>query len=141
MIKGIDYIGVGVGGLIINNSNELLLILRKKSPEKNFWSIPGGAIEFGETAENAVIREVKEELNIDCKIKKFIGFTNHILIKDKIHWIALSFELIITNGYPTIVEQNSHAAIQWFSLNQLPSNLTMPTKETIYRIKHGNEKY
>lgn len=45
MIQGKDYIGVGCGAFIVNEKNELLLQLRNKAPEKEYWSIPGGRVE------------------------------------------------------------------------------------------------
>ena len=58
MIQGKDYIGVGCGAFIVNENNEVLLQLRNKAPEKEYWSIPGGKVELFEKMEDAVKREV-----------------------------------------------------------------------------------
>ena len=52
-----------VGALILNKSNEILLV--KSYKWKDFWTVPGGHIEVGETAENAIKREVMEEVGLD----------------------------------------------------------------------------
>ncbi|MBD3279522.1 MAG: NUDIX domain-containing protein, partial [Candidatus Pacebacteria bacterium] len=59
---GKDHIGVGVGALIFNDEGHLLLTLRgeKAKNERGKWEIPGGAVEFGETIEQALKREMKE---------------------------------------------------------------------------------
>lgn len=46
MKPGKDYIGVGCGAVILNKNNEILLQLRNKAPEKEYWSIPGGKVEM-----------------------------------------------------------------------------------------------
>jgi len=60
--------------LILENENgEILFGKRKLLPKKGFFDLPGGFIEFNEKAEEAVIREVKEELGIKIKKPKFFG--------------------------------------------------------------------
>lgn len=55
--------------IIINEQGKILIAKRSNTDErfKNYWSLPGGTAEKGETFENALKREIKEELN--CKIK------------------------------------------------------------------------
>lgn len=57
------------GGVVIKDKSEVLLI---KNPS-NIWTFPKGHIEKGETKEEAAIREVKEETNIDAEIVTYLG--------------------------------------------------------------------
>ncbi len=51
---------------LINEKNEVLISLRKNRKEYNdYWEYPGGKVENGETLEQAVVREIKEELNLE----------------------------------------------------------------------------
>lgn len=58
------------GGILANEDNEILL---QKHSDFNEWGLPGGAIEFGETAEEACVREFKEEIGIDVKVISLMG--------------------------------------------------------------------
>ena len=62
-----------VGGIITDDSGRLLLILRGHEPGKGLWSIPGGRIEPGETDEQAVIREVREETGLTVTCGRLLG--------------------------------------------------------------------
>lgn len=62
-----------VGAVIHDASGRLLMILRGHDPGRGLWSIPGGRIEPGETAEAAVVREVKEETGLDVRCGPLLG--------------------------------------------------------------------
>ena len=62
-----------VVAIIYNQKGELLLTRRKNEPAKGMLDLPGGFVNLGETVENAVVREVREELNIDVTELKFAG--------------------------------------------------------------------
>lgn len=133
MKKGVDYIGVGVGAVIINEKNEILLLKRNKDPEQGCWTIPGGTVEFGETVEEAIIREVKEEIGVKIEIESLLGVTNHILKDEKTHWVSPAFLVKIVEGVPENKEPHAHESLGWFSTNSLPVN---PTLTTIIALKN-----
>lgn len=62
----------GVSALIVNNKNEFLLV-NLESFEEKYFAIPGGGVEQGETLEEAVYREIYEELGIDQKNLQIVG--------------------------------------------------------------------
>ena len=69
-----------VAGIIENGKGEVLLTVRGREPEKGTLDLPGGFVDPGETAEEALIREIKEELNIDVRIKSYFStFCNEYL--------------------------------------------------------------
>jgi len=133
MKPGIDYIGIGCGALIINDKNETLLVKRglKSKNQVGVWSKPGGAVDLGEKVEDAVIREIKEELGVDIELVKFLGFTNHIIRSENQHWIAFNYLAKIIKGEARILEPEKIAEIKWFDFNNLPENLSQTTSEPI----------
>ena len=122
MIQGKDYIGVGCGAFIINDKGELLLQLRNKAPEKEYWSIPGGRVELFETFEEAVKREVKEETGVEVEIISLLGICDHIIKNEERHWVSPSYLCKIVEGEPQILEPTKHLDMKWFSLDKLLLN-------------------
>jgi 8-oxo-dGTP diphosphatase len=62
-----------VDAVIICENDSIILIKRKKDPYGGSWALPGGFVEYGETVESAVIREVKEETGLDIELCEIVG--------------------------------------------------------------------
>ena len=62
-----------VGAIITDAAGRLLLVKRGHEPGKGLWSIPGGRVEPGETDEQAVIREVREETGLAVRPGRLVG--------------------------------------------------------------------
>lgn len=72
-----------VAAIIRNDKNEILFTIRKHQPAQGTLDLPGGFVDLGETAENALAREIFEELNLKIKSFNFEGsFTNKYLFKE-----------------------------------------------------------
>lgn len=61
-----------VSVFICNDKDELLICVRGKEPAKGTYDLPGGFVDNEETAEEAVVREIKEELNVDVSAMKYL---------------------------------------------------------------------
>jgi len=64
-------------GIICFRGADVLLIKRGKPPKQGQWSIPGGHIEFGEPAEAAALRELKEETGIQAELCGLVDDASH----------------------------------------------------------------
>ncbi|MBN2112487.1 NUDIX domain-containing protein [Candidatus Woesearchaeota archaeon] len=130
MKPGKDFIGVGVGALILNDKNEFLMLLRGKNckNEHGKWMVPGGAVDFNDTLEDTIKREVKEELGVEIELGEIIAVANHILPQEKQHWVSPTFKAKIISGEPKIMEPQKHDDIGWFSFDSLPENLSKATQ-------------
>lgn len=62
-----------VGAVIRDDRGRLLLIKRGRPPGAGLWSLPGGRVEAGETDEQAVVREVREETGLRVSVGPLIG--------------------------------------------------------------------
>lgn len=59
--------------VIRRRDGSIVLVKRLNPPFKNFYAIPGGFVEYGETVEEAAIREAKEETGLDVRIRRLVG--------------------------------------------------------------------
>ncbi|KOY82103.1 NUDIX hydrolase [Lysinibacillus macroides] len=83
MRKDRGKIWLGVSGVTVNQLGQWLVVKKAYSGLKGRWSLPAGFVQAGETVDEAVIREIKEETGIDCKVSGLIGFRTGV-IRDEI---------------------------------------------------------
>ena len=107
---------VSVAGLVTNNNGEILLI---KSPKRG-WEYPGGMVEPGETFQDALLREVKEESGIDVEITGFIGLCKNIE-KDVVN---IDFACKAVGGQLTTSDESSE--VLWVKREDALGMITFP---------------
>jgi len=124
---------VGCGALIINEKNQALFLKRtsKTGNMIGLWSQPGGAVKIGEKVEDAVKREIKEELDVGIEVIKFLCFTEGSIEEGNQNWLSLNYLAKIIGGEVTNMEPEKHEEVKWFSLNDLPENLAQCTKDSV----------
>lgn len=131
--------GIGVGVMILNEKNQLLLGLRNDDPEKadselhleGTWTMPGGKVEFGESFEEAGKREVKEETNLDVNIEdlEVISFTNDR--NEHAQFVTAGMIARKYSGEVRTMEPDEIVKWNWFELNNLPKNMYFPSEKLL----------
>lgn len=76
-----DKVWLGVSGLVINEQGEWLVVTKQCGGMKGMWSFPAGFVDNGETADQAVLREIYEETGIEGSVEGVIGLRTGV-IKD-----------------------------------------------------------
>lgn len=127
MKRGFDYIGVGVGTIIVNDTGQLFLAKRgnEAKNERGSWEFPGGSVEFGETLAQALKREMREEYGVEIEVGELLDVADHILPEEGQHWVSPTFICRIVSGQPKIAEPEKCAAIGWFSPAEIPEPLSV----------------
>ena len=131
--RGIDYIGVGVGALIVDSEGRLFLSRRgpQARNERGLWEFPGGSVEFGETLSSALQREMQEEYGIGIKVGELLDVVDHILPAEGQHWVSPTFICTITSDQPVIREPGKSSEIGWFFPDRMPADLTNITRQNL----------
>ena len=133
MRRGVDYIGVGVGAVILNEDGRLFLALRGPAAknERGLWEFPGGSVEFGERLAAALRREMTEEYGVQIEVGDLLDVVDHLLPAEGQHWVSPTFICRLVSGEPTIREPGKCAAIGWFAPDELPAQLTVVTQANL----------
>lgn len=79
---------------IFNDNKEFVLIKRRNEPFKDCWALPGGFIDYGETVENAAVREAFEETSIPVKLEKLVNVYSDPQRDSRGHTITIAYTAI-----------------------------------------------
>jgi ADP-ribose pyrophosphatase YjhB (NUDIX family) len=102
-------------GAVVVRDGDLLMIRRGHGPAGGTWSLPGGRIEHGETAAEAVVREVAEETGIEVLCGSFLGWAE--IIEGESHVVVLDFEATALGG--TLAAGDDAMEAAWVPLDRV----------------------
>ena len=122
---------VSVAGLVTNDRGDVLLI---KSPRRG-WEYPGGMVEPGETFQEALLREIKEEAGIDVEVTGFIGLCKNVE-KDIVN---IDFACKAVGGQLTTSDESLE--VLWVNREDALSMVTFPlTRKSFANMLSGSEQ-
>jgi ADP-ribose pyrophosphatase YjhB (NUDIX family) len=130
---------VAAVAIIYNKETGLLLEKRTDTGE---WCTPGGAIELGESLEEALKREIKEETNLDFSNPKLFDIISNIHMvypnKDEVYYTDVIY--VINEFSGELKPDKESSELRFFDLNNIPENI-MPTQISyIKRFIEENSK-
>lgn len=127
MRKGQDFTGVSVIYVCHDGKGNVLLSKRGENcrDEKGVWDCGGGGLEFGDTVEETLKKEIKEEYCTDVLDFEFLGFRDVHRENDgkKTHWIALDFKVLVDKEKASNGEPHKFDEVAWFPINAFPNPL------------------
>ena len=95
-----------------------VLCVQRLEHEKEFvslkWEFPGGKVEVGESREEALVREIREELSVDIEVSEFLMTVKHTY--PDFHLTMHVFKCVLNQGEITL---NEHVAFKWLSIDEL----------------------
>lgn len=125
-------------GVIKRGDTYLLTKRIELDPEdaKSFhgaWQLPGGGVQFGETVENAIRREIREELGVESKVIRLVP---HIIdaIRPTWHGIGLAFVCDFIEKNPRFKLNEEASEYSWFTMSEVKNIKTLPDVLRILRL-------
>lgn len=112
---------IEVVAAVIKHENKIFATRRGYGDFENMWEFPGGKIEAGETREEALIREIKEELELDIKISKYITTVDYDY--PNFHLTMHCFMCDVCGGE---MHLNAHNAVKWVMIEELDNLRWVP---------------
>ena len=126
------YMGKTSTAIIPYPDSKILLIKRNTRPFVGYWALPGGRMDPGETVEQTIVREVKEETGLDVEIVCKVGEYVEKGVKDDVEYEYYPTCFVVKPVGGEIKKQDSEIQeIQLFSLNQLPTPLAFEHDQMI----------
>lgn len=125
MKKGVDYTGITVVFACHDGKGNYLFSKRGTAcrDEHGTWDPGGGGLEFGDTIEQTLRKEIEEEYCTDVLSFERLGYRDvhreHGGVET--HWIALDFKVLIDRSKVRNGEPHKMDEVAWFALNSLPS--------------------
>ncbi|UCJ17697.1 NUDIX domain-containing protein [Pseudomonas sp. MM211] len=121
---------LGCGAAIVQDGR-LLLVRRLREPEAGCWGLPGGKVDWLEPVEQAVRREIEEELAIRLTSLELLCVVDQIDAQRGEHWLAPVYLADAFEGEVRNVEPEKHGDIGWFAMDSLPEPLTVATRRAL----------
>ena len=97
-------------GVVCLRGAEVLLVRRGRPPRLGEWSLPGGRIEFGETAAGAALRELHEETGVEAELLGLLGVVDGVFPEIGRHYVLIDYLARWTAGEPRAGDDAAEAA-------------------------------
>ena len=117
---------IDVVAAIIKQDARILATQRGHGDHAGGWEFPGGKIEPGETPEQAIVREIHEELEVTILVDRLVTVVDHDYAAFHLHMHC--FLCHVTDGQ---LELHEHRAARWLDANMLDSVDWLPADEKI----------
>ena len=121
MMKQIEVVAA-----IIRKDSRLFATQRGYGEWKDWWEFPGGKIEDGETPEEALVREIREELSTEISVDEFLCTVEYDYPK-----FRLTMHCYFCSLLTEALHLNEHEAAKWLGMDELDSVRWLPADEIV----------
>lgn len=118
---------------IIAHNGAVLMIRRRQKEGELLWAFPGGAVEDGETAEQAAVREVAEEVGLTVEADKVLGERVHPKTSRAMVYVACT----VVDGEPAVLDAEEIAEVAWVKHGDIPAHVPYGLFEPVQEYLDG----
>lgn len=125
---------VGVGAVVVDQTR-VLLVRRGREPLKGHWSLPGGALEVGESLQEGVIREVAEETGLQVEPVQLIELLDRIHRESdrvRYHYVIADYLCRVTGG--TLLASSDADEVRWVERSEWNGDRTLVLDPVTARV-------
>jgi 8-oxo-dGTP pyrophosphatase MutT (NUDIX family) len=135
--------------IVKNEEGKVAFVLRSNTSwMNNYYGLPSGKTEIGESFIEGAIREAKEEIGIDVSaddLKHAITVHRYSASgndqTEDMEWIDVYFEVVSYHGEPHNAEPHMHSELTWFDVDDLPENTIPSVTATFKALNKGNSYF
>lgn len=125
MKKDRGKVWLGVAGVVVNREGKWLVVNKTYGGLKGVWSLPAGFVNVGETADEAVVREIKEETGIDVEVTGLIGLRTGVIRNEISDNMAIFCCKQQDEHQPTIIQEEELFDAKWITLEEIVNEMNV----------------
>lgn len=118
---------------VIRDSDKVLLVKPSRGYNEDRWTLPGGFLVYGESPEEAVRREVEEEVGVNPRLNGLINVYSAIGAKNSYQWIIFYFSAEIPGSPEDIQPDHEIKQLRWFEIEEAAESIHSPLMQAGFR--------
>ncbi len=134
-----------VSVIVVNQEKEILLVKHRKGP-RQYWVLPGGRLEYGETFHECAVREMREETGLDVEVDEFVFLSEAIAPDRSRHIVNIYLTAHVVGGVLKVGDEPVLAGVDYLPISELDKLTLFPAVgrtviDSLPKATRGSIKY